>query len=309
MRHNAFDVKGIKTKAIWEVDHDFVNIAVQFMLTIGSNVYMQLSNNTIWKRDSGANYTQIKSGLNMAGGAVCSLGNDGGQLIIDSQHSGADRLYLLDDDGTLTLDNSEYASSGYAGLIHNGSYLFWVRDIGATSKGSVRKSGSWEQNAVSAHVTTGCWIDQIFQSAIPGVNWYFSGVGDYLTTTGYVGTCPLTHNFGVFNSKLYGCNADGAGNDLHELSTYAGGWGIIATTIPGTVKMMGCYGYGAYLYVSGWDFTTEFVHKIYRWNGTLWELDSTLSSGTRTPQYNRFVMVGGTLLCCAHNRVMRKKIA
>jgi hypothetical protein len=301
-------VRGIAEKSIWELDHDFLDIYVQFMLTIGSNVYMQLSNNTIWKRDSSANYTQIKSGLNMAGLSICSLGNDAGRLIIDSQHSGYDRLYTLDDDGTLTIDNDKYGSAGYAGLIHNGSYLFWVRDIGA-SNGSVRK-GAWQDNAVSAYNTANCWIDQMFAGAIPGINCYFSGSGDYLTTNSWAfRTCPDTHNFGVFNSKLYGCST----TIIKELSTYAGGWSTIACPVTGSpyyTAVRGCYGYGPYLYVSGERSLLE-LHRIYRWDGTTWELDHELSYDDAYSRGgpHRFVMVGGTLLNCSFNRVMRKQIA
>lgn len=65
----------------WQIDYDFVSIYPQFMLTIGANIYMQMSNNTIWKRDSAGNYSQIKSGLSMAGATIPSLGNDSGNYI------------------------------------------------------------------------------------------------------------------------------------------------------------------------------------------------------------------------------------
>ena len=115
----------------WQIDHDFYGTGIypQFMLAIGSSIYMQMSNSSIIKRDSAGNYSTIKTGLSMAGSTIPSLGNDNGQLLIDSQHSGRDKVYKLDDDGTLTLEempDAEFTSQGYAGLVNNGTYLFWM---------------------------------------------------------------------------------------------------------------------------------------------------------------------------------------
>jgi hypothetical protein len=312
----------------WQIDYDFgVGLYPQFMLTIGSSIYMQMSNNTIWKRDAAGSYSQIKSGLNMAGATITSLGNDNGTLLLDSQHEGRDRIYKLEDDGTLTweqIKDANETASGYAGLVNNGTYLFWIRGHNwwatdpppshwnYTNRFCRKNLPDWYKEVFTSppadYYSSGdCYLDQRFEDAIITRVKYYTGDGDILTSNAYIsGDASSGDNFGVFINRLYSCQLNSS--TIWVLPSLASAWSSFETGLG--VSLRSCYGYGSYLFISAWSWTDQFVHLIYKWNGLVYEVDSLLNSGTnRNVGYHRFITCGNYIYMCAFNRILKKQIA